>query len=95
MPFVSAQVTTGATAVSLMPVARFKNQLGTLADPIPVTLQNIDATNNVYVGGADVSATNGYLLAKGATVQITVVGSPPYALAAAGTPIVAVLCGRQ
>ena len=98
MAFRSAQVTVSATTPTpLLPTNRFPTLGGTLADPIPVIVQNTDAAITVFIGGPDVSLTNGFQLLKGAqiTVSIEAKTAVPYAIAASGSPVVAVLATRQ
>lgn len=74
----------------------FKNINGTIQDPIPVIIKNEDATAIVYIGGPDVSATNGQSIAPGSSFTANLYGSAeiPY-IFSVGTPIVSVLLGRQ
>jgi hypothetical protein len=68
----------------------------TIQDPLPVSIKNEDASAVVYIGGPDVSTTNGQSIAAGATFPMNLYGTSeiPYAYSAS-TPIVSVLVGRQ
>ena len=75
----------------------FRNIEGSLQDPLPLLLQNLDNTIDIWIGGEDVSTTKGWLLVPGASIPMQLFGSSeiPYAIAASGTPVIAVLVGRQ
>src|SRR5215467_6716090 len=91
-----------STATALLVVGSgsgttFKNISGTTQDPLPVSVKNEDASIVVWLGGSDVSATNGQSLNPGQTILMNLYGTPvdiPYAFAV-GTPKVSVLVGRQ
>lgn len=74
----------------------FKNTSGTVTDLLPVQVKNEDATAVVWIGGPDVSATNGQSLNPGQAMTMNVYGAKeiPYAFST-GTPIISVLLGRQ
>ena len=76
---------------------KFPIIVGSLQDPLPIILQNLDAAINIFIGGPDVSSSNGYALAPGASLPMQLFGESeiPYIVAASGTPTLAVLCGRQ
>lgn len=99
MPFRARQIATSTTAVPLLVQGTsgtsFPNILGSLQDPVPVTIKNESATQIVYVGGPDVSATLGQSIAAGGSETYNLYGADiPYAWSsAAGT--VSVLAGRQ
>lgn len=69
---------------------------GTVNDPVPILISNLDATNPVYLGGSGVTANTGAKLAAGASITRNVVGNDSeYAIATGGTVLVAVEAGRQ
>lgn len=74
----------------------FKNVVGHVADPIPVQVRNEDSTLTCYIGGPDVSASNGRSLAPGEIFTANLYGEEeiPYVFST-GTAILSVLCGRQ
>lgn len=81
---------------------QFQNITGNATDALPVVIKNLDAAIVIYIGGSDVSTTNGYPLAAGASfaggsiaMQLLGQAEIPYAIATSGTPNVAVLVGRQ
>lgn len=77
----------------------FYNITGSANDPLPVIIKNTDASITVFIGGNQQTLTtgNGYPLLAGASLPMTLLnsGDIPYALAASGSPKVAVLVGRQ
>jgi hypothetical protein len=93
--------TNNATATPLLVVGSGASQIaaltGTLQDPLPVAIQNIDAAITIYLGGPGVTAVNGYPLLAGVSFPLALYGSSeiPYAISASGTPVIAVLVGRQ
>ena len=71
---------------------------GAIGDELPCIIQNTHASITVYLGGSDVSSSNGFPLVAGASLPITFLGTDAvglYAIAASATPSVAVLLGRQ
>lgn len=72
------------------------NSIGNIGDPIPIIIQNLDAALNMWIGGPNVDATHGILLGPGQSLPMNLYGESeiPYVFAV-GTPIVAVLVGRQ
>lgn len=77
----------------------FKNiNKGTVQDPLPVVVKNEDANTGivVWIGGSDVSATNGMSLQPGESLPMALYNDTeiPYVFST-GTPVVSVLCGRQ
>lgn len=60
---------------------------------VSISVQNLDTTNTVYLGTSAVTSTNfGYMLLPGADYTADLQsGDVLYAIASAGTPIVAVL----
>lgn len=74
----------------------FKNILGTVVDPIPISIKNEDGTAIVYWGGSDVDNTHGQTINPGQVVQMNVYNESeiPYVWST-GTPIVSVVAGRQ
>ena len=98
MAFRSALVTVSSTAATpVLASPRFATLSGTLSDPIPVVILNTDAAITIYIGGSDVAAANGFPLVHGAQLQVSIEArtSGPYALAASGAPVLAVLATRQ
>jgi hypothetical protein len=91
--------TTGQTELFGPSVTRFGQYFGTVGDPVPVVFVNQDATNNVYLGGPDVTASGtdgGVLLAAGLSIGLSVVeGDIWYAVATGAAVIVGVAAGRQ
>jgi len=89
-----------STPTPLLVVGNSTGQLpeikGVDGDELPLLIQNLDPAIVVYLGGPDVSATNGLPLAVGATVPMMLIGTDiPYAISASGTPSVCVFAGRQ
>lgn len=80
----------------------FKSIAGTVQDPLPVQIKNEDPSTTIWIGGPDVSATNGQSLAPLAAMTMNLYGgsSPsstseiPYGFST-GTTVVSVLVGRQ
>lgn len=70
---------------------------GTPNDPVPIIIENQDATNSVTLGGSGVSiGGNGTILDAGASITRNVVGNDSeYVIANAGSPVVSVQPGRQ
>lgn len=102
----SVQITTNATTAVPLFVhgagvegdGTFKEVRGNVSDAFPTIIQNTDGTNTVYLGDSGVTAANGFPLIKGASLPITWVGSDAaglWAIAGGGTPVVAILAGRQ
>lgn len=54
------------------------------------TVKNLDAAIIIYVGPAGVTSANGMSVAAGASIMLKTTG-PVYAVAASGTPTVAIL----
>jgi hypothetical protein len=75
---------------------QLKNVAGNIQDPLPLIIQNLDAAITVWIGGPDVSATLGIELLPGASIPMSLYGTSeiPYAFAV-GTPVIAILAGRQ
>jgi hypothetical protein len=72
--------------------------LGSLGDPIPCQVKNIDASITIYLGGPAVSTSTGYPLLAGASISFGFVAGDDnalYALAASGSPKLAFLTLRQ
>jgi hypothetical protein len=102
MAFKSAQIAlNSSTATALNPqgtgVGQFPNVIGTDGDEIPFLFKNADGSATIYVGGPGVTTANGYPIAAGASVPAGIVGDNEtlYGIALTGTPVVAVLAGRQ
>lgn len=78
----------------------FKETAGQVGDPLPVMIQNNDATHNVTIGGPAVATEGGVILTPGETYPMSLVGETmvtdvPYAVSVSGTPSVTVQVGRQ
>lgn len=100
MAFKAIQLTTGAAQAALVKgsgAGQFLNVAGTLQDPLPVSIKNEDATNPMYWGGPDVSATKGQSIPAGGTVVMNLYGESeiPWLFSASGTPVASIVCGRQ
>jgi hypothetical protein len=102
MPFKSVQIALNASTATPLVVqgytgTDFPNTTGVDGDEIPFLITNCDAVIVIYIGGPGVTTATGTPLAAGAALPIGVVGGGeiPYAIAASGTPTVAVLAGRQ
>jgi hypothetical protein len=101
MAFSSRQITLVASTITPLLVlgtgtgTTFKNVQGSVQDPLPVIVQNTSATT-AYIGGPDVSATNGFPLATNQSLPMALYNPSeiPYAFST-GAPVLAVLCGRQ
>lgn len=98
MAALSFQITTSTTVQAVFTNAGIKNMSGSINDPLPVQLKNIDATNTIYIGGPAVSSSTGYPLLAGQSIstawlqqEVTTL----YCVASASTPILAVLTARQ
>ena len=93
--------TNSSTATPLLVAGSGASQVaaltGTLQDPLPVAIQNIDSAITIYIGGSGVTAATGYPLLAGQSFPFALYGSSeiPYAISASGTPVIAVLVGRQ
>lgn len=69
---------------------------GTLNDPVPIIIENLDGTNPVYLGNSTVTSSTGTKLAAGASITRNVVGNDSeYAIATDGTVAVSVQASRQ
>lgn len=69
---------------------------GTPTDPLPIVIENLDATNNVYLGDSGVTSSTGTRLAPGASLTRNVVGNDSeYAISTGGTVAVSVEVARQ
>lgn len=102
MAFSSKQITLVTSTITPLLVkgsgsgTTFKNITGSLSDPLPVLVRNLDATVTIWIGGSDVSATNGYELLAGESLALSLYGESEIPNAfAVGTPKLSVLCGRQ
>lgn len=85
------------TATLLVPKSSFNNQPLSVGDSLPIQVKNEDSTATVWIGGPDVTATQGQSLAPGnVTVMNTYNADYPWAYTTASSnPIVSVLVGRQ
>lgn len=101
MPFLSAQVTPAADTPTILMVKgtgddQFNNIGGTIQDPTPVRIKNLDDAILVYIGGPDVTVDDGYPLGPAEFIDLRLLsGDVVYALAASGTPLVGIFAGRQ
>lgn len=69
---------------------------GTVNDPVPIIIENLDGTNPVYLGPVGVTSSTGLKLPAGASITRNVVGNDSeYAISTGGTVAVAVEVGRQ
>jgi hypothetical protein len=101
----SVQITTGATAKPLFVQGAgvagdgtFFNVQGAIGDLLPSIIRNLDATNTVFLGDDGVTSSNGFPIKPGESFPITWLGTDAadlFAVAGAGTPVVAILAGRQ
>ena len=103
MGFNSAQVsvaTTGYTPLIVQGTSagEFIEVNGANGDELPVIVRNTDATNSIYLGGTNVTTSNGFLIKAGESLPMVTMGSDAAglcAVASGGTVTVAVLIGRQ
>jgi hypothetical protein len=103
MAFASAQVsvaTTGHTPLIVQgsSTGEFENISGSIDDQLPAIIENMDGTNSVYLGGLNVTTSNGFLLKAGAAIPMQFVGTDATTLCAVATGAavtVGVLLGRQ
>jgi hypothetical protein len=66
------------------------------SDPLPIIIENLDATNPVYLGGSGVTSSTGTELAAGGSITRNVIGNDSeYAIASGGTVSVSVQVSRQ
>ena len=97
MAVLSGQFTTSAVTAGTIPVSPTPG-VGSLIDPIPVQVKNMDATITVYLGGPGVTSSTGYPLLAGASISFGFVAGDEdalYVIAASGTPKMAWLALRQ
>ena len=87
------------TSTGVAPDAAISGQVvraGTFNDPVPIIIENLDATNAVYLGGSGVTSSIGTKLAAGGSITRNVIGNDSeYARASGGTVAVSVQFGRQ
>ena len=103
MGFNSAQITVATTGYTPLIVqgsstGEFINTSGNVTDTLPVLIRNTDATNPIFIGGTNVTTSNGFSLQAGAAIPIACVGTDATDLCAvaSGAPVtVGVLLGRQ
>jgi hypothetical protein len=107
MAQVSSQISVLTSASSLLwqtstgvsPDAAISGQVvraGTFNDPVPIIIENLDATNPVYLGPTGVTSSTGTKLAAGGSITRNVIGNDSeYARATGGTVAVSVQFGRQ
>lgn len=80
--------------------SQFPNLSGTVQDPLPVLISNLDPALTIYVGGPGVLPGTGTPIGPGSSRAFALIGSPvsdiPWVIGSSGaTPTFAVLCGRQ
>lgn len=94
---VMSAVTAQAAIVQGSGSAQFKNAAGTLQDPLPVQITNLDPTITIWLGGSGVTAGSGTPILAGQSWVGNLYGTSeiPWLIAASGTPTAAVLLGRQ
>lgn len=69
---------------------------GTFNDPLRIIIDNLDASNPVYVGDSAVTSGTGTPIVKGGQLVLEVVGNDSmYAISTGGTVAVSVTVGRQ
>ncbi len=107
MANLASQVTVATTAILLWETTSNQSpdpapapssqifQCGTFNDPIPIVIENLDATNAVYLGGSAVTTTTGLTLPAGGSLTFNVVGNDSLYAISAGSVVVAVMVGRQ
>lgn len=101
MGFNSQQITVTTTAVGLIQEGSggttFVQTHGAVGDELPAIIQNTSASVTVYLGGPNVSTSNGFPLVAGASLPINFLGHDSRFLFAvtASSAVVAVLLGRQ
>jgi hypothetical protein len=103
MAFASAQVTVATTGYTPLIVqgtstGEFLNVNGAVGDELPCIVQNQDPTNPIYIGGLNVTSTNGFELIAGAALPIKTLSTDATTLCAVATGapvVVGVLLGRQ
>jgi hypothetical protein len=85
------------TPTNLLPTNIFSNIVGHVQDTIPVQVKNEDSSAIVWLGGPDVSTTNGQSLGPGETQPYALYANDyPYAYTtSASSPIVSVQVLRQ
>lgn len=85
------------TATNLFPTGTFPNQPGSNQDRASVSLKNEDSAATIWIGGSDVSNTNGQSLSPGQQMPFALYKNDvPYGYTTASTtPIVSVMAGGQ
>lgn len=69
---------------------------GTVNDPVPIVVENLDATNPVYLGGSAVTSGTGVKIAAGGSLTFNAVGNDSvYAIATGASVTVSISAGRQ
>lgn len=99
----SAQISVSSVTATQLIVqgtgaGQFRNTTGNVSDPFPTTLQNMDAAITIFLGGPGVTTGNGFPLKAGVTIPfswLNVDATGLFGLAASGTPLLAILAGRQ
>lgn len=96
----SAQITTSTSIQPVWPSTSttFLQLSGAVGDPLPLQIKNIDASITIYIGGANVSSSNGYPLLAGQSISTSWLQAEVttlYCVAASATPKLAVLTARQ
>lgn len=92
----SGQVATNASTATAVIAAASTNTIyvGKGVGVRTAVLTNVDATNDMYIGGAStVTNTTGYKLTHGSSITLTLSAEDAvYAIASASTPTVHFLC---
>ena len=98
MAALSLQITTSTSIQPVFTGTGIHNFSGAIGDPLPLQIKNIDSTITIYIGGPNVSSSNGYPLLAGQSIstawlqqEVTTL----YCVAASGTPVLAILTARQ
>jgi len=98
MAVISNQLTTSTTVAPVISGAGLDNLSGAVSDPLPLQIKNIDASITIYIGGPNVTSSNGYPLLAGQSISSSWLQNEVttlYCVAASGTPILAILTARQ
>ena len=102
MAFNSVQIATNSSTTTALFVqgsgaGKLLNLTGSVTDPVPLLVKNMDASITIYIGSSTVSSSTGYPLLAGATFPIALINSGDilYGISASGTPNIAILAGRQ
>jgi hypothetical protein len=61
-------ISSGRTIVAATPTQIDGNDI----NPVDLLIHNVDSTKDLYIGGANVSAANGFILSKGESIAVTI-----------------------